>query len=74
MNKVHLTATLGTDVDINKVWSKIKGFKGISLGGRNSRYAIDFDGDPYDALKLIEIIEEQRDHEIKAHYESCNIF
>ena len=72
-NKVHVTIALGLDTDIEKVWDQIKQY-GPRLTGRNSKYVIEFEGDAIEAMRIIEVVEREKDHKVIAHYESSAPF
>ena len=68
--QVHVEISFGPDTDIKAFWDKVKGFGGVHLGGKNSRYTATYVGDEIIAMRVIEAAEQMPDHEIHAYYTS----
>lgn len=53
--QVHLKVLFDVATDLGELWTKVRDFKGIHLGGENSKYAVRFDGDYESSLKVLDV-------------------
>lgn len=71
-NLIKVGAAIKADANAEKVWEEVKKILKdvgtLRLHRSNSHYTIEFEGDAMEAIKMIELIEREPDHEIVAHY------
>lgn len=66
---VHLKVLFDITADLSKIWEDIREFNKIDLGGEDSKYAIYYDGNYEDALKIIKIcMERTKDGMLSAEF------
>lgn len=53
--KVHLKVLFNVATDLGELWTQVKDYKGIHLGGENSNYAVYYDGEYEAAASILRI-------------------
>lgn len=51
--KVHLKVLFNVATDLGALWTELKEYNGIHLGGEQSNYAVYYDGNKETAMKIL---------------------
>ena len=51
--KVHLKVLFNVATDLGALWTEVKDYNGIHLGGEQSNYAVFYDGNQETAMKIL---------------------
>lgn len=73
-SRIKVGAAIKADANAEKVWEEVKktleDVGTLRLHRSSSHYTIEFEGNVMEAIRMIELVEREPDHEIVAHYYS----